>query len=129
MPDLGNRANVMGPQPIGPIKQPPPEMMAAIDRFLAMLMAGNRGEALEMTDERAHDRVAHIAGAIPPGVYKQMRILAKARVAEHYFVKARLSGSGGESLTLQFRIGPEAGGRWTVREAADLTDVRSAWTK
>jgi hypothetical protein len=104
-------------------------MMTAIDRFLAMLMAGNRGETLAMTDERARDRVAHIAGDIPPGVYKQTRILGKARVAEHYFVKARLSGSKGESLTLQFRIGPETGGRWTVREAADLTDVRSAWTK
>ena len=128
MPDLGNRANVMGPQPLGPIKQPPPEMMAAMDRFLAVLMAGNRDEALAMTDERARDRVAQIAGAIQAGVYKQTRILGRARVAEHYFVKARLSGSKGESLTLQFRIGP-VGGRWTVREAADLTDVRSAWTK
>jgi len=128
MPDLGNRANVMGPQPIGPIKQPPPEMMAAIDRFLAMLMAGNRGEALEMTDERAHDRVAHIAAAIKPGVYKRIYTRGRARLVEHYFVKARLSGSKGESMTLQFRIGPE-GGRWTVREAADLTNVRSAWTK
>ena len=128
MPDLGNRANVMGPQPLGPIKQPPPEMMAAIDRFLAVLMAGNRDEALAMTDERARDRVAQIAGAIQAGVYKQTRILGRARVAEHYFVKARLSGSKGESLTLQFRIGP-VGGRWTVREAADLTNVRSAWTK
>jgi len=129
MPDLGNRANVMGPQPIGPIKQPAPEMMAAIDRFLAMLMSGNPVEALAMTDEPARDRVAHIAGAIKPGVYKRMSILGKARVAEHYFVKARLSGSTGESLTLQFRIGPGSGGRWTVREAANLTDVRSAWTK
>jgi hypothetical protein len=103
-------------------------MMAAIDRFLAVLMAGNRDEALAMTDERARDRVAQIAGAIQAGVYKQTRILGRARVAEHYFVKARLSGSKGESLTLQFRIGP-VGGRWTVREAADLTDVRSAWTK
>jgi hypothetical protein len=128
MPDLGNRANVMGPQPIGPIKQPLPEMMAAIDRFLAILMAGNHDEALAMTEERARDRVAQIAGAIKPGVYQQMHILGRARVAEHYFVKARLSGSKGESRTVQFRIGPE-GGRWTVREAADLTDVRSAWTK
>ena len=128
MPDLGNRANVMGPQPIGPIKQPPPEMMAAIDRFLAVLMAGDRAEALAMTDERARDRVAQIADAIKPGVYRQMHILGKARVVELYFVKARLSGSKGESLTLQFRIGPE-GGRWIVREAADLTNLRSAWTK
>ena len=128
MPDLGNRANVMGPQPIGPIKQPSPEMMAAIDRFLAVLMAGKPDEALAMTDERARERVAQIAGAIKPGVYKQMHVLGRARVAEHYFIKARLSGSKGESMTLQFRIGPE-GARWTVREAADLTDVRSAWTK
>lgn len=128
MPDLGNRANVMGPQPIGPVKQPSPEMMAAIDRFLAVLMAGKPDEALAMTDEGARERVAQIAGAIKPGVYKQTQVLGRARVAEHYFVKARLSGSKGESMTLQFRIGPE-GGRWTVREAADLTDVRSAWTK
>ena len=128
MPDLGNRANVMGPQPIGPVKQPSPGMMAAIDRFLAVLMAGKPDEALAMTDERARERVAQIAGAIKRGVYKQIRVLGRARVAEHYFVKARLSGSRGESMTLQFRIGPE-GGRWTVREAADLTDVRSAWTK
>ena len=128
MPDLGNRANVMGPQPLGPIKQPPPAMMVAIDRFLAVLTGGNRDEALAMTDERARERVAQIAGAIKPGVYKQTHVLGRARVAEHYFVKARLSGSKGESMTLQFRIGPE-GDRWTVREAADLTDVRSAWTK
>ena len=81
MPDLGNRANVMGPQPIGPIKQPPPEMMAAIDRFLAILMAGNSDQALAMTDERARDRVAQIAGAIKPGVFKQMQVLGRARVA------------------------------------------------
>ena len=91
MPDLGNRANVMGPQPIGPIKQPPPGMMAAIDRFLAVLMAGDHAEALAMTDERARDQVGQIAGAIKPGVYKQMHILGRARVVEHYFVKARLS--------------------------------------
>jgi hypothetical protein len=103
-------------------------MMAAIDRFLAVLMAGKPDEALAMTDERARERVAQIAGAIKPGVYKQMHVLGRARVAEHYFIKARLSGSKGESMTLQFRIGPE-GARWTVREAADLTDVRSAWTK
>jgi hypothetical protein len=128
MPDLGNRANVMGPQPLGPIKQPPPEMTVAIDRFLTVLMAGNPDDALAMTDTRARDRVAQIAGAIKPGAYNHAQILGRARVAEHYFVKARLSGSKGESFTLQFRIGPE-GGRWTVREAADLTDVRSAWTK
>ena len=92
MPDLGNRANVMGPQPIGPIKQPPPEMMAAIDRFLAGLI-GNPDQALAMTDKRARYRVAQIAGAIKPGVYQHMHILGRARVAEHYFVKARLSGS------------------------------------
>jgi hypothetical protein len=103
-------------------------MLAAIDRFLAVLMAGNAAEALAMTEEQARDRVAQIAGAIKPGVYKQMHILGRARVVEHYFVKSRLSGPKGESLTLQFRIGPE-GGRWTVREAADLTNMRSAWTK
>ena len=128
MPDLGNRANVMGPQPLGPIKQPPPEMMAAIDRFLRALTGGNPDGALAMTHDRAREQVARIVRTMEPGVYQHTRILGRARVAEHYFVKARLSGARGEALTLQFRIGPE-GGMWTVREAANLTDLRSAWTK
>jgi hypothetical protein len=128
MPDLGNRANVMGPQPIGPIKQPAPEMMAAIDRFLAALMAGRKDEALAMTGENARDRINAIADALQSRGYTDTEILGKARVGEHYFVKARLFGSKGDSFMLQFRIGPD-GSNWSVREAANLSDVRSAWTK
>ncbi len=128
MPDLGKRANGMGPQPLGPIKQPPAEMLVAIDRFLDALIAGRKDEALAMTHEEARDRVGQIADAIKPGVYNDKQILGKARVAEHYFVKARLSGSKTGSFTLQFRIGSDSG-KWTVREAANLTGVKSAWTK
>jgi hypothetical protein len=128
MPDLGKRANVMGPQPLGPIKQPAPEMLAAIDQFLAALMAGRKDEALAMAQEPARDRVKQIADAIKPGVYDDKEIVGRARVAEHYFVKARLSGPKGSLFMLQFRIGNDAG-KWTIREAANLTDVRSAWTK
>ena len=128
MPDLGNRANVMGPQPIGPVKQPSPDMMKAIDRFLLALMAGRKDQALAMTGENARDSVSEIAEALKSRGYAKQHILGKARVGEHYFVKARLSGTNGDSFMLQFRIGPE-GSNWSVREAANLSDVRSAWTK
>ena len=128
MPDLGNRANVMGPQPLGPIKQPAPEMMEAIDRFLAALMAGRNDDALAMASDDVRGKVSEIAAAIKGRGYAEKRILGKARVGEHYFVKARLSGSKGNPFTLQLRIGPGAS-RWIVKELANLTDVRSAWTK
>ncbi|HTR61766.1 MAG TPA: hypothetical protein VMH37_08685 [Candidatus Binataceae bacterium] len=128
MPDLGNRANVMGPQPIGPIKQPAPEMMAAIDRFLDALMAGHSEEALVMAGNDIRDKVSGIADALKGRGYGEKKILGKARVGEHYFVKARLSGSKENPFTFQFRIGPD-GSRWIVKEAANLSDVRSAWTK
>jgi len=128
MPDLGNRANVMGPQPIGPIKQPAPEMIEAIDRFLSALMCGKKDDALAMTLEQARDRVGQIADSLKPRGYDSSQILGKARVAEHYFVKAKLTGGKGAPFTLQFRIGPD-GGQWTVRDVSDLSNVRSAWTK
>ena len=52
MPDLGNRANVMGPQPIGPIRQPDPDMIATIDKFLGALIAGKKEEALAVTHQK-----------------------------------------------------------------------------
>jgi hypothetical protein len=128
MPDLGNRANVMGPQPIGPIKQPEAEMMAAIDRFLAALMAGKKEDALAMTLEQARDRVNQIADSVKPRGYDSSQILGKARVAEHYFVKAKLTGGKSAPYLIQFRMGPD-GDKWTVREVADLSNVKSAWTK
>ena len=128
MPDLGNRANVMGPQPIGPIKQPAPEMMAAIDRFLEALMAGRSDDALAMTSDDVRGKVSDVATAIKGHGYCEKKILGKARVGEHYFVKARLSGAKDAAFTFQFRIGPD-GGKWIVKEAANLSDVRSAWTK
>ena len=128
MPDLGNRANVMGPQPLGPIKQPAPEMIAAIDRFLGALMAGRNDEALAVASADVHGKVSEIASAIKGRGYSEKKILGKARVAEHYFVKARLSGPKGNPFMLQFRIGPDES-RWIVKEIANLSDVRSAWTK
>ena len=128
MPDLGNRANVMGPQPIGPIKQPAPEMMAAIDRFLEALMAGRNDDALAMANDDVRGKVNDVATAIKGRGYTEKKILGKARVNEQYFVKARLSGSNGNPFTLQFRIGSD-GSRWIVKEVANLSDVRSAWTR
>lgn len=128
MPDLGNRANVMGPQPIGPIRQPDPDMIATIDKFLGALIAGKKEEALAVTHQQAHDRVSSIADAVKPCGYSEIEVLGKARVAEHYFVKARLSGSKHKPFIVQFRIGAD-GGTWTIREATDLSEARSAWSK
>ena len=88
MPDLGNRANVMGPQPLGPIKQPERAMLEAIDRILAALMAGKKDEVLALTDEKTRERMAQIADSIAPNEYDRGEILGKARIAEHYFIKA-----------------------------------------
>ncbi|MGO9455168.1 MAG: hypothetical protein ACLQDV_29595 [Candidatus Binataceae bacterium] len=128
MPDLGNRANVMGPQPLGPIRKPDPVMMDAIDRLLSALMAGRHDEVLAMTAEGARDQMTLLAHAIKPGAYDKKEIVGKARIVEHYFVKARLTGPKAPPFTLQFRIGAQ-NAKWTVREVTNLTDMRSAWTK
>jgi len=128
MPDLGNRANVMGPQPLGPIRQPAPEMMDAIDRLLTALMGGRQDEVLAMTAEKARDQMTLVAQAVKLGTYDNKQILGKARIVEHYFVKARLTGPKARPFTLQFRIGAE-NAKWTVREVTNLTGIRSAWTK
>ena len=128
MPDLGNRANVMGPQPLGPIKQPEPAMLEASDSFLSSLIAGNQAKAADLAEDSVRDKVSRIANEVVPGAYNDYEILGRARIVQHYFVKARLHGSQVRPLTLQFRIGEDSG-RWTIREVVNLTDVRSAWTK
>ncbi len=129
MGDLGNRANVMGPQPIGVPVEPPAAMLDAAARLLGALMRGDKAAALQMCAEQARDQLAQIADSIAPGAYNGCEIIGRARVVKHYFIKARLTGPEQRPMTVQLRIGPDENGAWTVRDALNLTLVRSGWTK
>ncbi len=128
MPDLGDRGNVMGPQPIGKVVEPPAAMLAAAGQLLTAMMRGDLAAVEGMTTAQAREDIARITSALKPGAYDKFELLGRGRVAKHYFLKARLSGSDVEPFTIQFRLGEEAG-RWTVREVLNLTGRRSAWTK
>ena len=134
MPDLGNRANVMGPQPIARVVEPPPAMIAAADAILSALVAGRRAEIEAASAEQAREAMLKIADSVKPGTYDKVEIIGQARIAKHWFTKARLTGRSAKPFTLQFRLGLEGAdskdaGRWTVREATNLTEVRSAWSR
>lgn len=128
MPDLGNRGNVMGPQPIDERRPVAPEMLAAAERVVGLLAAGRRAdlEALAAPDARAE--VAALAAAVEPGVYDSHRIIGQARVNHHYYVKIRLDAPAAAPCTVQFRLG-ELDGRWLIWEAINLSGRRSGWTR
>ncbi|MGH7246921.1 MAG: hypothetical protein ACREH9_02350 [Pseudomonadota bacterium] len=128
MADLGNRANVMGPQPIARIVEPPQSMIAAADALLAAIVAGRRAEVETASDPQAVEAMLKIADSVKPGAYDKVTIVGQARIAKHWYTKARLTGRVAAPFTLQFRLGEEDG-RWTVREANNLTEARSAWTR
>jgi hypothetical protein len=128
MPDLGERGNVMGPQPIGKIVEPPAAMLAAADHLLAALLRGDFTFAEEMTSAQARADIAAITKALKPNAYDKFEMIARGRVAHHYFLKARLTGGNVAPFTIQFRLGEDSG-KWTVREVLNLTGRRSAWTK
>ena len=128
MPDLGERGNVMGPQPIAPIVEPPAEMFAAAEHLLNALMRGDHASIEAMTPPHVRDEMMQIAKAIAPGKYDKFELIGRARVSRHYFLKAQLTGAGVEPFKFQFRLG-ETDGKWTVREALNLTGRRSAWTR
>jgi hypothetical protein len=128
MPDLGERGNVMGPQPIAAVVEPPAEMFAAAERLLNALMHGDKATVEAMTPPHVHDEMMQIANAVPPNKYDRFELIGRARVAHHYFLKAQLSGPTVEPFKFQFRLGPKDG-EWTVREALNLTGRRSAWSR
>jgi hypothetical protein len=128
MPDLGERGNVMGPQPIAPIVRPPAEMLAAADRLLNAMIHGDRATIEDMTPAHVRDEMMQIANAIPANRYDSFELIGRARVAKHYFLKAQLIAANIEPFKFQFRLG-ETDGKWTVREALNLTGRRSAWTR
>ncbi len=128
MPDLGERGNVMGPQPIAPIVEPPAEMLAAADHLLSALIRGDLASVDAMTPPHVRDEMMEIAKAIPSGKYDKFEIIGRARVSRHYFLKAQLIAANSEPFKFQFRLG-ETDGKWTVREALNLTGRRSAWSR
>jgi hypothetical protein len=128
MPDLGERGNVMGPQPIAPVVQPPAEMLAAAEHLLDALIRGDLASVEAMTAAQELENMRRIANEVPPGRYDKFEIIGRGRISRHYFLKARLTGTDAEPFTIQFRLG-ETDGKWTVREALNLTGRRSAWTR
>ena len=127
MADLGFRENVMGPQPIGKIIEQPPEVREAANRFIEALMRGDVAAAKAMTDPQAYDDLKTLATAIAPRRYDNFEYIGSARVAKHFFLKVRLPGA--PMVKFQFRLGQNAAGEWTMREANDLTGRRSAWSR
>jgi hypothetical protein len=128
MPDLGERGNVMGPQPIAQIVEPPAAMLATAEALLTALMLGDRTNVEAMSAVQAREEMGRIADEIEPGKYVKFELIGRARVSRHYFLKARLIGPAAAPFKLQFRLG-EDGGKWTVREALNLTGRRSAWSR
>jgi hypothetical protein len=118
----------MGPQPIAPIVEPPAEMLAAAEHLLNALMRGDHASVEAMTPAHVRDEMMHVAKEIPANRYDRFEIIGRARVSKHYFLKAQLIGADTEPFKFQFRLG-ETDGKWTVREALNLTGRRSAWSR
>ena len=58
-----------------------------------------------MTPAHVRDEMLQIAKAIPANRYDKFELIGRARVANHYFLKAQLSGAGVEPFKFQFRLG------------------------
>ncbi len=128
MADLGDRGNVMGPQPIMPAKTKPPEMLATVERVLSLLIEGKTSELESIAAGGARAEITSIADALQGRRYNGTEIVGIARTANHYWIKARLTGPDLQALAIQFRLGEEDG-RWTIRYVANLTGKRSGWTR
>ncbi len=128
MPDMGYRDNVMGPQPIARRKPIPESLMETVRRILDLLADGKRTELTAMAVDSAKDETGRLASAVKAGTYNDKSVLATARTNEHYWVKAKLTGSDAKPFTLQLRLGPD-GDRWVIWQATNLSDSRSAWTR
>src|SRR5271156_66973 len=118
MPDLGDRSSVIGPQPIAKRFVVPPAMLAAADHILDLLAQGRRAELETLVVAKAAGELRELIDAIAPGAYQRHEIIAHAKAANHYFVKARLYGARVAPFTLQLRLG-EREGRWVIWEAVN----------
>src|SRR4029077_9851632 len=82
MPDLGERGNVMGPQPIGKIVEPPAAMLAAAGQLLAAMLRNDVAAAEAMTTHDARAEIAGIASAVKAGTYDKFELVGRGRVAK-----------------------------------------------
>lgn len=133
MPDLGDRARALGPQPIETPLAPPPAMLAAAHRILDLFAAlgrepAKRGELEALVMPKVLDDLRSLIEAIGRNSYERHEIVAHAKINAHYYIKGRLFGPGAEPFTLQMRLG-EHQGRWMVWDVANLSGGRTAWTR
>jgi hypothetical protein len=128
MSDLGDRMNVMGPQPIIKRFVIPPAMIAAAKRVLTLMAAGDAEGVAALAVPSHEAELTAVAAAVKPGIYDRHQIIATARINFHHYVKARLHEPRAEPFTLQLRLG-EHDGEWRVWEAQNLTGRRGAWTR
>jgi len=128
MADLGERANVMGPQPIMRRKPVPPAMLGAAEGVLELLATCKPAELAALAMPQSASDVAELAAAVRPGAYDHREIIATARVKDHHFVKARLRGPRADPFTVLIRLG-QHDGRWMIWDAVNLTGRRGALTR
>ena len=128
MPDLGERANVMGPQPILERKAVPPAMLEAANHVLELLTAGQSVELAALAMPQAAADVADVSAAVRIGAYNHHEIIATARVKDHHFVKVRLHGPRIAPFNVMFRLG-EHDGRWMIWDVINLTGRRGALSR
>ncbi len=128
MPELGNRANVMGPQPIAHRKPTPPAVKEAAEHVLKLLAEGARAELEALAMPAALSAVAALGAAAHAGAYDKRETIAIARINQHYYLKASLTGTNVQPLIVQIRLG-ERDGRWMIWEANNLTGCRSGWSR
>ncbi len=128
MPDMGIRGNVLGPQPIARRKPVPDAVLATVARVMDLLASGSREELAALAVARERDALVRLASAAEPGNYDRREIVATARTNDHYWIKARMSGSGVKPFLFQLRLGLD-GNNWAVWQAINLTGLRSAWTR
>jgi hypothetical protein len=128
MSELGDRVNVMGPQPIAKRSVIPCAMIEGAQRVMELIAAGDVVGLAAMAAPAGASQLAAVAAAARPGAYERREIIATARVNYHHHVKARLYGPRVEPFTVQFRLG-EFEGEWRVWEATNLTGRRGAWSR
>jgi hypothetical protein len=128
MADLGERVNVMGPQPIAQRSEIPAAMIESARRVLELIAAGDTAGLAALAAPSGAAELAAVAGAARVGAYDRHEIIATARVNFHHYVKARLHGPRTEAFTLQMRLG-EYEGEWRVWEAMNLSGRRGAWAR
>ena len=105
-----------------------PEFFDAVEAHARAVATGD-ASAGSSVSERAFE--AHEAALVRISSIRPLRgyaVIARARLGQHYIVKVRFDGAGGESVTLQNRWHKEDSGRWRIVEVEDI-GIRPPWVK